>query len=451
MAGKGACRPGIGERSWCLSKTAAQNHLRRGSHVATITTDDLLKQYEGEFRFADRDYYDRHLVFDHVVTMEQADQRQRFEAMARSLRDLLTQRWLLTQSTHDRKNPKQVYYLSMEFLIGRTLAQLGHQPPGRVVRQRGPPVRSAPGLGASCWRPSPTPGWATAASGRLAACFLDSLATLEIPAIGYGLRYEYGIFRQEIRDGYQVEQPDNWLLHPDPWEVARPAETVEVPLNCSFRFEGGQDPVRSPGSPIDAAGHALRPAGRRLRRQDDQHAPALGRVVSRLLRLRRVLRRRVLRRRARQDHGRVAHPGALPRRFDAPGPLAPVPAGVLPRRLLAGRHRPPVPQARERLDRLARQGGHPAQRHPPGDGRRRADADPPGRGPSRLGRGLGPDRADAGLHQPHAPARGAREVAGRALRALPAAPPRDHLRDQRAVPPRRDGPLSPATRTGCGG
>jgi starch phosphorylase len=92
-----------------------------GSHVASLTTEDSLKQYEAEFRFADRDYYDRHLVFDQVVTMEQADQRQRFEAMAGSLRDLLTQRWLLTQSTHDRANPKQVYYLSMEFLIGRSL------------------------------------------------------------------------------------------------------------------------------------------------------------------------------------------------------------------------------------------------------------------------------------------------------------------------------------------
>ncbi|MGZ3317373.1 MAG: hypothetical protein ACXU95_08710, partial [Isosphaeraceae bacterium] len=79
--------------------------------MASLTTEESLKQYEAEFRFADRDYYDRHLVFDHVVTTEQADQRQRFEAMARSLRDLLTQRWLLTQSIQDRANPKQVYYL----------------------------------------------------------------------------------------------------------------------------------------------------------------------------------------------------------------------------------------------------------------------------------------------------------------------------------------------------
>jgi starch phosphorylase len=84
-----------------------------------------LKQYEvGGFRFAhagDPDNYDRHLVFDHAVSPENASQRERFEAVSRTLRDLLTQRWLLTRETHDRENPKRVYYLSLEFLIGRTL------------------------------------------------------------------------------------------------------------------------------------------------------------------------------------------------------------------------------------------------------------------------------------------------------------------------------------------
>src|SRR5438552_1824268 len=84
-----------------------------------------LKQYEcGGLSFTDKtdpDYYERHLVFDHVVSVENANQRERFEAVARSIRDLLTQRWLLTQETYDKKNPKRVYYLSMEFLVGRTL------------------------------------------------------------------------------------------------------------------------------------------------------------------------------------------------------------------------------------------------------------------------------------------------------------------------------------------
>src|SRR3712207_8884099 len=93
--------------------------------MTRVSAPTKLKQYEcGGFRFTDEarnDYYDRHLVFDHAVSLENASQRERFEAVARSLRDLLTQRWLLTQQTHDRENPKRVYYLSMEFLIGRTL------------------------------------------------------------------------------------------------------------------------------------------------------------------------------------------------------------------------------------------------------------------------------------------------------------------------------------------
>jgi starch phosphorylase len=201
-----------------------------------------LKQYEcGEFRFtdkADHDYYDRHLVFDHVVSVEHASQRERFEAVARSLRDLLTQRWLRTQETHDKENPKRVYYLSMEFLIGRTLVNniinLGVE---QFVRDD---LRSDP---RQDWKEvietEPDAGLGNGGLGRLAACFIDSLATLQIPAMGYGLRYEYGIFRQAIENGFQAEHPDHWLKQPDPWEVARPRETVEVPLGCSFQMQDG--------------------------------------------------------------------------------------------------------------------------------------------------------------------------------------------------------------------
>lgn len=198
-----------------------------------------LKQYEcGAFRFAEQDYYDRHLVFDHVVSMEDAGQRERFEAVARSLRDLLTQRWLLTQETQDRENPKRVYYLSMEFLIGRTLVNniinLGVEPFVRNDLQSDP---------RQDWKEvietEPDAGLGNGGLGRLAACFIDSLATLQIPAIGYGLRFEYGIFRQTIENGFQVEHPDRWLAQPDPWEVARPREAVMVPLGCGFHLEKG--------------------------------------------------------------------------------------------------------------------------------------------------------------------------------------------------------------------
>jgi glycogen phosphorylase len=203
-------------------------------------TAKLLERYEcGPFRFADDDYYDRHLVFDHVVPEEKANTRERFEAMARSIRDLLTQRWLLTERTRDGKNAKEVYYLSMEFLIGRTL---GNNIANLQVEEF---VRNdfASDVGQdwqSLFDQEPDAGLGNGGLGRLAACFLDSMATLQIPAVGYGLRYEYGMFRQEIKDGRQVEHPDNWLTRPDPWEVVRPAETVEVRLNCSFQMREGR-------------------------------------------------------------------------------------------------------------------------------------------------------------------------------------------------------------------
>jgi len=182
--------------------------------------------------------YDQHLLFDHVVSAEGASQRERFEAVARSLRDLLAQRWLLTQQTYDSTNPKRVYYLSMEFLIGRTLVNnvinLGVE---KLVRED---LQSDP---RHDWKEmvesEPDAGLGNGGLGRLAACFVESLATLQIPAVGYGLRYEYGIFRQAIENCFQVEHPDHWLAQPDPWEVVRTAEAVRVPVACSFRLENG--------------------------------------------------------------------------------------------------------------------------------------------------------------------------------------------------------------------
>ena len=160
-------------------------------------TEKLLERYEcGPFRFADDDYYDRHLVFDHVVPEETASTRDRFEAMARSIRDLLTQRWLLTQRTHDSQDVKEVYYLSMEFLIGRTLANnISNLQVEEFVRND---FASDAGQDwQTLFEQEPDAGLGNGGLGRLAACFLDSLATLQIPAVGYGLRYEYGMFRQE--------------------------------------------------------------------------------------------------------------------------------------------------------------------------------------------------------------------------------------------------------------
>ncbi len=203
-------------------------------------TANPIEQYQcGPLRIADHDGYDRRLVFDHIVSEDHASPRERFEALAVSVRDLLAQRWLLTDRTYDEKDPKQVYYLSMEFLIGRTLANtISNLQVEGYVRED---LCSDQGRDwHSLAEEEPDAGLGNGGLGRLAACFIDSMATLAIPAIGYGLRYEYGMFRQEIDKGWQVEHPDNWLTRPDPWEVIRPNEAVEVPINCSFQLKDGR-------------------------------------------------------------------------------------------------------------------------------------------------------------------------------------------------------------------
>jgi starch phosphorylase len=199
--------------------------------------------------------YARHLALDNVAAPADVARHERFEALARSVRDLLSPRWVATDHAYDRADPKRVYYLSMEFLIGRALAN-------NVVNLRlDPAVRAAfervEADAIQLVEEEPDAGLGNGGLGRLAACFLDSMATLQIPAMGYGLRYEYGIFRQTIQDGWQRERPDNWLRRPDPWEVARPGEQVEVHLACSFEIKGGSlhaipgRPSRLIGIPYD--------------------------------------------------------------------------------------------------------------------------------------------------------------------------------------------------------
>ena len=200
---------------------------------------NLLKQYGcGPIPFMGNDgLYERHLLFDNVKDLGAGGAREQYQACARSVRDVLSQRWVLTEKTYERENPKRVYYLSMEFLLGRSLTNnvtnlLLDPLVAQVARQKG--VDLFPIL-----EQEPDAGLGNGGLGRLAACFLDSMATMQLPAMGYGLRYEYGIFKQSLQDGWQHEQGDNWLRHPDPWEVSRPEEVVEVKLNCSFVLDGG--------------------------------------------------------------------------------------------------------------------------------------------------------------------------------------------------------------------
>jgi len=206
----------------------------------TTSVDRLLEQYGcGPVQFAgsDNGLYERHLLFDNVVALTAAGARERFEAVARAVRDVLSQRWIRTEETYERQNAKRIYYLSMEFLIGRSLANnvtnLLLDPAVRDLAAR----KHVDWLG--LLEQEPDAGLGNGGLGRLAACFLDSMATLQLPAMGYGLRYEYGIFKQSMRNGWQQEEPDNWLRRADPWEVARPQETVEFPIGCGFELRGG--------------------------------------------------------------------------------------------------------------------------------------------------------------------------------------------------------------------
>jgi len=197
-------------------------------------------QYTGgpiELTGTDNSLYERHLVYDNVLEPGALGPRERFEAIARSVRDILAQRWIMTETTYTQKNPKHIYYLSMEFLIGRSLANNVTNLLLDPVVKQAVKERNLDWLG--LLEEEPDAGLGNGGLGRLAACFLDSMATMQLPAVGYGLRYEYGIFKQAIRDGWQQEQPDNWLSRPDPWEVERPHEKVEIKLNCSFEVRGG--------------------------------------------------------------------------------------------------------------------------------------------------------------------------------------------------------------------
>jgi starch phosphorylase len=160
-----------------------------------------------------------------------------FTAVALSVRDELVDRFLATQERYQRSDPKRLYYLSIEFLIGQSLGSNLYSLGMREVYRQA--LRN---LGAdleSIERSETDAALGNGGLGRLAACFLDSLATLGMPGYGYGINYEYGLFKQEINNGYQREKPDNWLAHGTPWQIAHPDEACLVPVYG--RIEHGVD------------------------------------------------------------------------------------------------------------------------------------------------------------------------------------------------------------------
>jgi glycogen phosphorylase len=203
----------------------------------------------------DKALYERHLLIDKIVGLASATPHERFDAFALSVRESLARRWVETESTYARENPKRVYYLSMEFLIGRSLANNVENLLLNADARRAVAEINLDWL--ATLEEEPDAGLGNGGLGRLAACFLDSMATMQIPAMGYGLRYEYGMFKQVIRDGWQVERPDNWLARRDPWEIRRVHDQVDIHLNCSFEVREGTlraitgKPSRLIGVPYD--------------------------------------------------------------------------------------------------------------------------------------------------------------------------------------------------------
>jgi len=216
-----------------------QNSVESGPFLQTYGCSAL------RFAGAPDALYERHLKSDNLVESESSNARERYEAVARAVRDVLSDRWSRTNETYARKNPNRVYYVSIEFLIGRSLAN------NVMNLALDPLVEQAFDQKEPLWTElldeEADVGLGNGGLGRLAACFLDSMATLQLPAMGYGLRYEHGMFHQSFRDGWQEERPDNWLSHPDPWEVVRPSEGVEVAFGCSFGLREGNVRVVSRG------------------------------------------------------------------------------------------------------------------------------------------------------------------------------------------------------------
>jgi starch phosphorylase len=352
----------------------------------------------------------------------------RFMALAYTVRDRLLQRWIHTAETYYQRQSRTVCYLSAEFLLG---PQLGKNLINLGIYGAAEEAMKSLGLDlGDILEQEEEPGLGNGGLGRLAACYIDSLATLEIPTIAYGIRYEFGIFNQAIRDGWQVEMTDKWLRLGNPWEIARPQLTFGVKLggHTETYTEDGRYKVRwNPSHLVRGTAYDTPTVGYhvntanflRLWRAEatesfdfrafntgDYYGAVMEKIVS-------------------ENITKVLYPNdeLPPGKQRAPG-HDPAPSANGAQR---GGLRPQVRRATER--------------HPSGHRDRGVDA-PDGR---RVQRGLGPgvagDAKHVRLHEPHPAARSARAVAGPAFQQPPAAAPRDHLRDQPPLPRRGAGAL----------
>ena len=204
--------------------------MKTNSHVGTEpSSSNLAKNYHKlDTVEAIKLSFQNHLKYTLAKDEYSATDHDRYWALATTIRDRLIEKWIQTSQTYYHRNEKRVYYLSMEYLIGRAMGN-------NVINMRldRNVERAMADLGLD-WdllrEVERDAGLGNGGLGRLAACYLDSMATMELPGYGYGVRYDYGIFRQHFRDGYQVEEPDNWLRNGTPWEIERPEYMFPVKL-----------------------------------------------------------------------------------------------------------------------------------------------------------------------------------------------------------------------------
>ena len=193
----------------------------------------------------DKELFKRSVLYNvktlYRKTLEEASAQQIFQAVSYAIKDQIVENWMNTQKAYEKEDPKMVYYMSMEFLMGRALGN------NMINMQAYDDVKEALdelGLDLNIVEDQePDAALGNGGLGRLAACFLDSLATLGYPAYGCGIRYRYGMFKQEIRDGYQVEVPDNWLVDGNPFELRRPeyAKIVKFGGYVTVHHEDGRN------------------------------------------------------------------------------------------------------------------------------------------------------------------------------------------------------------------
>ena len=333
-----------------------------------------------------------------------------FLAASLAVRDRIIERWVFP-SAHDAvPGRKRVYYLSIEYLIGRllydALSNLDLVEPVReALMEMGVDLDQIRDLEAD-------PGLGNGGLGRLAACFMDSLAALQIPAIGYGIRYRYGLFKQQITDGVQEELPDDWLASGNPWEFERREIAYPVSFGGMVEYVGTETArgIWYPSETMQAVAYETPIVGWRGRhvnalrlwsaRANEPLSP-YGTPADRLRRSGGCQR---------AGRGDLRH--ALSKRHHARWTGASATTGVLLHRRFVAGHRSPAPAGPCRSHVAAVGGRNPAQRHPSCDRGGRTDAAPGRRARLLLGGCVDGDDRNAQLHQPHAAAGSARTLAG---------------------------------------